>query len=89
MRLFCYAFGFPLPKLHWYKDGKLLNTTQYGVSYKNTSSWLNITTGDTGATYSDAGDYTCKAYSSVQDKTMSKTIEVLCKYMSMSNLLLL
>ena len=98
----CHGYGKPSPVVKWKKEGQIIPIrtliegkdsamivqvvfNQSGASGLNITSRLYLHTD--GATYGEAGTYTCEVYNGVNGNyTLNETIEILCKFTVMYEL---
>ena len=76
MQLQCSVLGYPKSIVTWYKDGKVLNASDSRITKEPLNGYLNGKLKINSVEFSDAGIYTCSAYSLHLNKTSSKDISI-------------
>ena len=71
LQLDCEASGFPVPTVHWLKDGAPIDKSDSRVSFANFGNIDNATLSITDVDYDDASDYTCVASNSMTNSANS------------------
>ena len=76
MQLQCTVFGYPKSVVTWYKDGKVLNASDSRITKEPLNGYMNGKLKINSVEFSDAGEYTCSAFSLHLNKTSAKNITI-------------